>query len=584
MADESQQIRGIHWREAFPFTHLFRAFRIAIHPSKLVLGLIALLALYAGGRLLDGLWSARSLAIPSEVYAYQANTTTGGTSDQFTAERQRKRDDIEDAYATRLVESGVVKDRAAADAAAKDGDRLSDVKRKILDRREQRRNEAVSQYNSARNGANAIKDPREHDRALRDADEAYRTQVRTVYVDAYDDMRSAEQIRGIGLFHAFFSYEAERINAVIRGVQNWNWLGSARDGREGVVEAVINFFRIAPIWLMRHHPLYFVLFTLWFLTVWAIFGGAIARIAAVHVARDEKLSVRAALAFSMGKFLSFVSAPLIPLVIVLFVGLVPLIAGLLASIPFIGPILNIVMALLFALILAAGFVMTLVMLGTFGGFNLMYPTIAVEGSDSFDAISRSFSYVYARPWRMLFYTIVAIIYGALCYLFVRLFIWLMLSLTHYFVGAGMFAQAESLAPLWTTMWPGPQARGTLSYDIDFLTLRFDQDIAAVLIAFWVYLVVGMLGAFVISFYFSANTIIYYLMRNEVDATEMDDVYIEQSEEDFTDTTTTPIPTAPASAVVVETSASTTTSVVTPSPAAEKVEPPGMPPATEPPAT
>ena len=64
--------------------------------------------------------------------------------------------------------------------------------------------------------------------------------------------------------------------------------------------------------------------------------------------------------------------------------------------------------------------MTLVLLGTVGGFNLMYPTIAVEGSDSFDAISRTFSYVYARPWRMLFYTLVAIVYGALCYLFVRL--------------------------------------------------------------------------------------------------------------------------------------------------------------------
>ena len=37
--------------------------------------------------------------------------------------------------------------------------------------------------------------------------------------------------------------------------------------------------------------------------------------------------------------------------------------------------------------------------GTVGGFGLMYPTVAVEGSDSFDAISRSFSYVFARPWR-----------------------------------------------------------------------------------------------------------------------------------------------------------------------------------------
>ncbi len=317
---------------------------------------------------------------------------------------------------------------------------------------------------------------------------------------------------------------------------------------------MINFFRMGPIWLMRHHPVYFVLFTLWFLTVWAIFGGAIARIAAVHVARDEKLSVRAALAFSLGKFLSFVSAPLIPLLIVLVVGIVPLLAGLLSSIWFIGPIINIIMTALFVVILAAGFVMTLVLLGTFGGFNLMYPTIAVEGSDSFDAISRSFSYVYARPWRMLFYTLVSIIYGALCYTFVRLFIWVMLSLTHYFVGAGYFAEAHNLAPLWTTMWPGPQHTGTLSYQTDWLTLRWDQSIAAFFLAFWVYLVVAMLGALVVSFYFSANTIIYYLMRNEVDATEMDDVYVEQADEDFTDTAF-PVATASAAsvgAVIVET--------------------------------
>ena len=88
-------------------------------------------------------------------------------------------------------------------------------------------------------------------------------------------------------------------------------------------------------------------------------------------------------------------------------------------IPFIGPIL---VGLLFFLALAASLVMTLLVLGTVGGFDLMYPTIAVEGSDSFDAISRSFSYVYARPWRMLWYTAVAVIYGAATYLFVRLFL------------------------------------------------------------------------------------------------------------------------------------------------------------------
>src|SRR5215208_6546301 len=59
MADEAQTqtIRAVNWREVFPCTHLFRAFRIAVHPSKLLLALAALLLIYLGGRVLDGVWA-----------------------------------------------------------------------------------------------------------------------------------------------------------------------------------------------------------------------------------------------------------------------------------------------------------------------------------------------------------------------------------------------------------------------------------------------------------------------------------------------------------------------------------------------
>jgi len=147
----------------------------------------------------------------------------------------------------------------------------------------------------------------------------------------------------------------------------------------------------------------------------------------------------------------------------------------------------------------------------------------------------------------------------------------MLSLTHHFVGAGMWADAPSTEPLWSVMWQGPTER--LSYDIDFLTLRWDQDIAASLVAFWVYLAVGMLGAFAISFYFTANTIIYYLMRHEVDATELDDVYLEQSEEDFADATAPPATATATPAVVASTSSTSTESTSTTSTATDKAEPP-----------
>jgi hypothetical protein len=506
-----------------------------------MLGLIALLGLYFGGRVLDGLWPARHLAVPGEVYDYERHVSEGGSAAAFAQARLDRRAAIEAEYAQRLVAMDVVKDPKVAETDARRARHLGEVKDKIVERRDSDIAKAAKGFEEAKATNAKIENAADRERAQEEAEAAYPKRIQPYYRAAYDDWQDAKRIKGVGLFHTFFTYEAERVVGVVMGVISGNWWGDGDvAGRGSVVENVRNFFVTGPIWLMRHHPVYFVLFTLLFLTIWAIFGGAIARIAAVHVARDEKLSVRAALAFSLGKFLSFVSAPLIPLVIVLVVGLVPFIAGLLSSIPYIGPVLLIITTGLFVLVLAAGFVMTLVLLGTFGGFNLMYPTIAVEGSDSFDAISRSFSYVYARPWRMLFYTLVAIVYGALCYLFVRLFIWLMLSLTHHFVGAGMFAAAPSFEALWPTLWRGPAVPpGRLSYDIDFLTLRWDQDIAAGLLAFWVYLVVGMLGAFVISFYFTANTIIYYLMRHEVDATELDDVYLEQSDEDFADATAPP---------------------------------------------
>ena len=47
---------------------------------------------------------------------------------------------------------------------------------------------------------------------------------------------------------------------------------------------------------------------------------------------------------------------------------------------------------------------------------------------------------------------------------------------------------------------------------------------AFLVNFWVIIVVGLMVSYVISFYFSANTIIYALMRNRVDKTALNEVY------------------------------------------------------------
>jgi hypothetical protein len=421
MADVEQLVPGIDWRKFWSFTHLFNSFRLAVHPSKLFLGMALLLTIGLGGLLMDSLWPAKYRAVSDEVNLFQ--TATSMNAFQFSQ--------------------------------------------------------------------NMIPN---HE----------------------------------GIFREFFNYESHEFTGVVNSVLANEWIESPI--YSGVARHSYNFLVVGPLWLSRVHPLFAILFAVLLLSSWSLFGGAIARLAAVHVACDEKIPIRRALNFALGKFLSFASAPLIPLLIVLVVGLLLGVASLaIGNIPYIGPI---VVGAAFFLALLAALVQTLVILGAVGGFNLMYPTIAVEGSDSFDAISRSFSYVYARPWRMLFYTIVAVAYGALTYLFVRYFILLMLVLAHHFVNIGLFGCDANGRPVLASMWPSPAATGRLIYHPDYSALNWGQKIGAGLLSFWIYFVIGILGAFAISFYFTASTIIYYLMRRDLDSTEMDEVFLEQSDEDY----------------------------------------------------
>ncbi len=164
----------------------------------------------------------------------------------------------------------------------------------------------------------------------------------------------------------------------------------------------------------------------------------------------------------------------------------------------------------------------------------MYPTIAVEGSDAFDAISRSFSYAFARPWRTGLYGLVALVYGTICCLFVRLFAFIALAATHWFVKGGIFTGGSNLAgnaDRLDALWPAPMFSDfhpAISWD----ALGGFESIAAVVIAIWVYIVIGVVVAFGLSFFASSTTVIYYLLRRKVDATDLDDVYVEESEEEL----------------------------------------------------
>ena len=100
------------------------------------------------------------------------------------------------------------------------------------------------------------------------------------------------------------------------------------------------------------------------------------------------------------------------------------------------------------------------------------------------------------------------------------------------------------------MWPQPtDPLQQLPYVPNYEVLKGSEAFAAGLMSWWVYLVIGLVGAFAISFYFSSNTMIYYLMRREVDATDLDDVYVEEMDDEIPDTEAPPVVTDVTPAVV-----------------------------------
>ena len=274
-------------------------------------------------------------------------------------------------------------------------------------------------------------------------------------------------------------------------------------------------------WALRYHLFYCLVFVLIQLAVISIAGGSLCRITALQLARGEKPGMVESLQFSTKKFSSFFAAPLLPVGIIMGVGMFLLALGLLGNIPRLG---ELIVTISMPLALGGGLLISLISVGTLAGANLMYPAIAYDGSDSFDAISRSFSYIYARPWRMGFYSLVAGVYGSICYIFVRFFVFLLLFATHLFLRFGLLVENSNQVNKLDAIWPEPSFMSLLGPSTG-AAANWTESLAAFLIHLLLLVVVSMIVSFIISFYFSANTIIYSFMRNKVDNTDLQDIYI-----------------------------------------------------------
>ncbi|HBG26836.1 MAG: hypothetical protein A2Y10_07780 [Planctomycetes bacterium GWF2_41_51] len=333
------------------------------------------------------------------------------------------------------------------------------------------------------------------------------------YIMTYKERQKSQML---GVFKVFSSFCIANFNEGVVYLLNLKF--------DRVIAAVTNCI-LACVWVLKYHTIYGIFFLVISFVVLALAGGAISRGAALQFARDEKAGMRTCIGFAIKNFIPIFCAPTAPLVLVALLGFVIVwVIGLLTNIPYAG---ELIMALFFLLVLIAGGLMAFTTIWAGASLNLMFGAIGFDKSDTFDAICRSYNYVYSRPWRLGLYTLLAAFYGGVCYLFVRLFAYVMLVMSRWFLQLGVFSKSEAGRQFdkVDAIWPKPEYFNFLGA-MDDVSRPVTQTIASAVVHFEILIIAGLIMAFVVSYYFSAGTVIYCLLRKKVDNTAIEKVYIE----------------------------------------------------------
>jgi hypothetical protein len=151
--------------------------------------------------------------------------------------------------------------------------------------------------------------------------------------------------------------------------------------------------------------------------------------------------------------------------------------------------------------LLIGLVMALILLGLAVGWPLMHATVAAENEDAADALSRSYSYVNQRFLRYVAHLAVAWGVGTLGLIVVLFFSQVVLALASWGVALGAPGSIEP------------------------------TELARTVETFWVLLVAWIAHGWIYSYFWSATSIIYLILRRDVDGADWYDVYLPEHEAD-----------------------------------------------------
>ena len=334
------------------------------------------------------------------------------------------------------------------------------------------------------------------------------------YTDTFLIHKSAAIRRGV--FSTAYFHLATGFNTFNIRILRFDFIGAISEFGN-----IINTFG----WAIKYHTAYTLMYMLVYISVMAFGGGAICRGAAMEICRGNKPSITDNIKYGRRKFSDFLCAPLAPIVLVIIFGSIISLIGFVGNLPWAG---QIIMGFLTIFALLIGFMLLLILLGFAGGVHLMLPAVAIEATDYNDAVSRGYCYTYTRPWLLALYGLVSSFYGAICYMFVRICAFVLLSITYSFMAFGIFVDSQSNVGInkLNALWNKPQLFNLTGKPIA-INIDWSEHFSRILVAVAVLIICGFVVAFVVSFYFSCCTVIYTLCRKAVDKDPIEKIEIEQ---------------------------------------------------------
>ncbi len=256
----------------------------------------------------------------------------------------------------------------------------------------------------------------------------------------------------------------------------------------------------------------FVLAGAWGMAVWALVGGAIARIAALYLARGELIGPVAALRSAATAWVSTIAAPSF------CVGVVAIFAVLLALVGLVSRLglFAFLAGLAWPIPLLIGAAIAVFALGLLVGWPLMWSTIAAERTDAFDGVSRGYAFSFQRPLHLVFFVLVATALGLLAQAAVSVVVDGSIAAMRWGVGLGA-NEAYANALFDGAALPDERKLGML------------EAAGGNAMQFWIAGAQSLARSFPMAYLFPAAMGIYLLLRQLIDSTELGEVALDEPE-------------------------------------------------------